>query len=645
MDEQILYYCQDDLYMAFLFDRKDESYRKYEWGPVLSSKIRNQQQIKKITSGDEYEMVDEFLVLYNSNKIDFYSGKSRNNSQMIQTKQFEIENEEIEDLQAGSLSFLILTKSGKVYSFADSKRRYDYEDIPFQDPENSTYDKIRIVPFFQKNNLFVKSIVMNAYSNYYLCKNGELYANGFNENCEIGEDPNTHYQLPINIAKNVKKVFSGKKSRNLFYLTQNKELYGRGLNNYGQLSIGSKKLQNVPKKIDVTNLDGKEILDIKSCYEHTILITKSGESFSCGCGDNNGIGEDKLIFTEIPHLKNKVIIKIHGCSQINFFITQENELYALNLYKLFFQNSRNLNKNGNETNNETDYFKFPRKINLPQFFENNLIPFQLNCGFNAVFLYPDNRTDSLNDDFKQLFKSKKYCDSKLIIISNEIEIEIPIHKLIIELRTGLKIEKIQSIINEKKINKKDIFIFLKWTYYDKFEYSKQNQLLQIFNSFELSFPPQNDLKEDLLKLYNDNNSKDFRILVKNVDVVNNGKIKDNIDVEDDDEEDILKFKQILVHKLILLTRTGLFRDMFDNLNEKENNINQINDYSQKSIESLQILIKYFYTNKLDLLDFGNDNKKIDNELLYDELHDSVEYYQLNRNSYFHYQLNQMVKGN
>ncbi|KAJ6230952.1 hypothetical protein M0813_06279 [Anaeramoeba flamelloides] len=62
--------------------------------------------------------------------------------------------------------------------------------------------------------------------------------------------------------------------------------------------------------------------------------------------------------------------------------------------------------------------------------------------------------------------------------------------------------------------------------------------------------------------------------------------------------------------------------MFDYVNEKYNT-NKVQDYTRKSIKSVEILIKYFYTDSIELT--ANENP----ELIVDELSDAVEYYQLN----------------
>ncbi|KAJ3426006.1 btk-binding protein-related [Anaeramoeba flamelloides] len=93
---------------------------------------------------------------------------------------------------------------------------------------------------------------------------------------------------------------------------------------------------------------------------------------------------------------------------------------------------------------------------------------------------------------------------------------------------------------------------------------------------------------NIAQLYNDDDSKDFKILVN---------IEDQKEEENKDKD--VNYEEIPVHKFILLARSGLFRAMFDYVNEKDNT-NKVQDYTNKSIESLKILIKYLYTNSIEL---------------------------------------------
>ncbi|KAJ6226630.1 rcc1 and btb domain containing protein [Anaeramoeba flamelloides] len=603
---------------------KEES-RLPNWTPL--TKIQEQREIKKICDAG-YGSDSNCLVWKGTNKLEFYQQKDKKST-------FILENEEIKDIQSTLASYIVLTISGKVFSLANSTfHSYSFSqltaEIPFIDYEKSTFKAPRMVTFFndQMNDLKVDSIQTTVDKNYFLCNGGKLYGNGHNDNGYLGDETKISKHLPCLIYENVTKMFGGL-SNHFFFTTSSNELYVFGQNNNGQLGMGNKTDQIEPQKVE--NWKANDILDIRCFVDHSVLITKEGKAYSCGCKEKNGIGEDKSIFTIIPLLKDEKVIKINGFNHPALVLTNNNELFGWNFT---FLNSPTEQYNDLKVKK----WNLPRKINLPDIYQNNLnlISLDIYCGINSIILHP-RKINSLIHDFRLLLESKKYCDSKISCFqpnNKKSEISIPVHKIFIELRTNLKLNKIQTIITENNFSKEDINEFLIWVYCDQIRNS--TIIKQIFDCLNLAYPPpKNKLDQDLLKLFNDEESKDFTLLIKSNQIIDE-KIDEKGGKEDLNEQ-VENYEMIKVHKIILLIRSGLFRDMFDTLNEKEKNINKIQDYTGKSKKSLEILIKYFYTNKIKLT--AND----DLDLIFEELKDSIEYYQLHRKSNFIKQLNKIQK--
>ncbi|KAJ6245131.1 hypothetical protein M0813_20580 [Anaeramoeba flamelloides] len=559
-----------------------------QWTPL--SKIKNANKVRKIVSGNNHNC----LIWKGVNNLEFY--QTRN-----QPKFFTIENEEIKDIQSGYQTYLILTKSGKVFSLAENCA---YCEIPLSDPESSNYEKIRPVPFFNKkeNNRKVDTFAMVGWSNYFVCKNGKLFGNGFNKGRLGDGTSNESKNLPVLIFENVTRVFGGVKGYSVFFTTKNNELYAAGLNQYGNLGIGNSSIQKSPVK--VPNWKAEDILDLQTNDGYSILITKEGKTYGCGNDEYNGFATSKSTFTEIEELKNKKVVEYSGGSRISLALTNENELFGWG----FDSDNQPTDQYGNIN------IQKPHKINLPEIFQNNpSIKLKITCGTQCIYLYPS-YNNCLIQDFQKLFESKIFCDSKLSLNEN---IQFPIHKIIVESRTNLQISTIEDLLNKESFSKQEILLFLKWVYFD--EITNVDLLKQIFNSLTLSYPPKNTFQKDLHDLFNDEDSKDFTLLIKNDE-----------DEEEDDKED--EYEEIPVHKIILLTRSGLFREMFENTTEESKSVK---DYSGKSIESIEILIKYFYTGKIEL------TADHDIQLIIEELEDLIEYYQLNENSNILSQLNEI----
>ncbi|KAJ6244938.1 hypothetical protein M0813_20772 [Anaeramoeba flamelloides] len=549
------------------------------WTPL--SKIKNANKVRKIVSGHDQNC----LIWKGINNLEFY--------QTYQIKSFTIEKEEIKDIQSGYTTYLILTKSGKVFSLAQN---CCYCEAPLSDPKSSTFEKIRPVPFFNKkeNNRKVDTFAMVGWSNYFVCKDGKLFGNGYNMGRLGDGTSNQAKNIPILIFENVTRVFGGVQGYCFFFTTKNNELYTAGTNSCGCLGIGN--LTNQKSPVKVPNWKAEDILDLQTNDDYSILITKEGKTYGCGLAGYNGFTQDKSTFTEIEELKNKKVVEYFGGSRISLALTNENELFGWGF---------------DSDNHPTDQYgniniRKPHKFNLPEIYQNNpSIKLKITCGTDCIYLYPSYNS-CLIQDFQKLFESKIFCDSKLSLNEN---IQFPIHKIIVESRTNLQISTIEDLLNKESFSKQEILLFLKWVYFD--EITNVDLLKQIFNSLNLSFPPKNTFQKDLHDLFNDEDSKDFTLLIKN----------------DEDEDE---YEEIMVHKIILLTRSGLFREMFENITEESKSVK---DYSGKSIESIEILIKYFYTEKIEL------TADHDPLLIIEELEDSIEYYQLNENSNILSQLN------
>ncbi|KAJ3426000.1 hypothetical protein M0812_28447 [Anaeramoeba flamelloides] len=446
---------------------------------------------------------------------------------------------------------------------------------------------------------------------YYLCNGDQLYALGpnFHGSFVLGQNGCGQEPMPVFVQDKVTKIFAGNFYFGFFFTTSEPDLlYGCGQNNYGELGTGSiNDHQRTPTA--VKNFKGSEIQTVSLGYYRSILITNEGQTFGCGKKIKNGRGVSESIFTLIPQLKEKKAVQLSTGFSRTLVLTDQNELYGWGFFD-----------GGYPTDECKKNDQLPTKINLPGFFTNYLGSkdlIRIASGSSVCFLYLD-FNNTLSQDLRILFESKKFCDCEIGTMGNQI----PVHKALLECRTKLPIDQIQNkLFVEKSINREQILNFLKWIYFD--ENSEIEKLEQTFDSLELTFPPSvdNTLEKDIAQLYRDDDSKDFKILVKIDD--------DNQEENKEDEED--KYEEIPVHKFILLARSGLFRAMFDYVNEKENT-NKIQDYTKKSIKNLEILIKYFYTNSIEL------KKKQNPKLIVDELSDAVEYYQLNDQCNFEFEL-------
>ncbi|KAJ3436418.1 ankyrin repeat family protein [Anaeramoeba flamelloides] len=241
--------------------------------------------------------------------------------------------------------------------------------------------------------------------------------------------------------------------------------------------------------------------------------------------------------------------------------------------------------------------------------------------FLIKFAFSKINFQQLSLDFKNYWVRKEFTNGTIM--------EIKCNKLLIETRIGLPFEKIKTILENKKKNfsQKNINEFLNWVYTDELpkeikktsssssssfgsSYSSSSSessfflkhpLIEIFEALGINVQDlkNNTLKTTLSKLYNDEKSKDYLIIVEN--------------------------KPIKVHKIVLQARSELYRKMFLSINENMSE-KQINDYSGQTFDSMEIIIKHLYSINIE-------KSLLTNEII-DIIESTIDYFLLNSKNQF-----------
>ncbi|KAJ6233214.1 btk-binding protein-related [Anaeramoeba flamelloides] len=491
---------------------------------------------------------------------------------------------------SGFKHHLIVTSSGRVFLFGN----LSHTQIRGQKTSWATPEEIL---FFKKKNLQVVDVQLGEWFLIFLCSNSEMYGGvGGVEGLVVAQnkqllDPkrytNEKKELHI-VAENVRMISKGCATRCVFYLTNDNRLFSSG--DTPKKSLGSKVTSNEP--IEIKGLDNSKIRLITTGYQHTLILIGDSELYSCGEKGSCGFMEDTPEFKKLDYFNNIYIKDVVTAIYCSLVLSNDNSLYYWGDWV-----------SGGNNHNIT-------KIKLDQtFLEKNIV---LASGSHTLYFYTV--AETINEDFKQFYKAKEFTD---------IEINgFKAHKTILECRLNSKITKIVNIL--EKESKENISGILNWCYKSEVTITKREEIMKILQNFGITDLSKKTIINDLKLLYKDEDSKNFSILVA---------IDDDEDGEyiDDEEEE---YEEIPVHKSILLARSGLFREMFRNTNQESNSVK---DFSKKTIESIEILIKYLYTNKIELT--ADD----DPELIVEELSDAVEYYQLNESGNFSLQLEQIKR--
>ncbi|KAJ5078992.1 ankyrin repeat ph and sec7 domain containing protein secg-related [Anaeramoeba ignava] len=214
---------------------------------------------------------------------------------------------------------------------------------------------------------------------------------------------------------------------------------------------------------------------------------------------------------------------------------------------------------------------------------------------------------SLFRDMEILFERKELTDYEI----KKGKYIRGIHKLYVQFRIGKNIPFTKFINILLLRNEEDIERILYFIYTGKYEAKYFKELKTFFeeigNKEYILKIGRNGILYDLKNLYEDEESKDFRIFVGD--------------------------QFIPVHKLILLARSELFRGMFLSVNDKSN---QVTDYSEKSLEAINAFVYFIYHDELP--------KNISNEI-FKELDDAVIFYQLNEDSSLDLLIEENLKKN
>ncbi|KAJ6239496.1 btk-binding protein-related [Anaeramoeba flamelloides] len=343
----------------------------------------------------------------------------------------------------------------------------------------------------------------------------------------------------------------------------------------GELGLGHKKKALTPTQIKL-EFPVEDISKIRLGYKLASILTNDGKLYVTGRKPRIMFGSDLTEFKQYPQFKNNnTIIKDIGCG-FNLFaiLTQDNEIWVQGKF------------DGSDIKKSLSMRKIQTGTNLI----NDLSSYnQIKCcDDNLMFFFQSN--SYLSQDLENLLKNGYFSDCKIQ--------DIPVHKILIETRIGKTFDLIKKYLESNcKLN--EIQDLLKWIYCDQMINSKRTN--EILNHFGIQNAQKTKLlKNDLKQLLFDEQTSDFKLVVKN---------------EDEEEEE-----KLYIHKFILSARSGLFLNMFQNLEE---NLQKVKDYSGKSLETIELLISFLYTDELPI------TADTDQEFIKEEFEDIVEYYQLN----------------
>ncbi|KAJ3441378.1 btk-binding protein-related [Anaeramoeba flamelloides] len=531
--------------------------------------------------------------------------------------------EQFISVKCGFCHFLALTRSGNVYSFATDDFGYEFGQLglvdntkfgnktllnpkaptrikyfgspPDYNKESEEQNKIKITSFGP-----AKEIACGPYHSMVLLEDQSLYTFGrdtpgmkYVSTCTqgiLGQDnkQKTRDYVPVKIADNVKRVWGGF-GYHSFYLENFGSVYGWGCGESGRLGTGAVDSHGSP--VLISSLNSYKIKDIAINAQGSFALTTDGTLLSTGKRFWNGRKTLISTFTPMPFFqKKKIPIRlISGGLTYVVLLDEFNSFWIFGIRKTIPRFGKSKGRYVKCPYNLKKMDKISSIMTCPKF-----------CCFALM------QQDVISKDFAQLYEQQNS------LLESEIH-GIRFHRGMFECRAHRTLDNdvLSILANFSKNHVQQLF---QWMYSD---FCMNEKLLgEICEKIGIKDPTSRRLSQDLKLAWKNEESKDFSIIV-----------------EEDESEDPEEFK---VHRFVLQARSGMFRDMFLNVG---NVTNSVKDYKNLSYETMEFLLKFFYTNELILT--ADD----DPELILEELGDAIEYYQLSESSELQDFLSNLIKRN
>ncbi|KAJ6228063.1 claret [Anaeramoeba flamelloides] len=504
------------------------------------------------------------------------------------------ENENVVVLLAGFNYFLILTESNKMFGLLSNSNGQ------LGQGNSSNFDHPKELNFFKEKKLTIEQIECGVLQSFVLCSNGHMYGMGFNSNGQLGMGNSSSTRVPTFIRKDVKNVWAGLYSYHTFIKTNDDKIFGVGKNGYGQLGLGTTSaVLNFTEVVDFKN---KNVQDIKGGYDVSIALVDNRVYL---CGNRSYINTSTTTKFQIPPELQDIEINQISCGCYHFLAKSVSN-------QIYIWGSNSSKQLGNNNNNHTN----PTILKIPNIhYNDNLI---VTCGAFNSFIHNIEPLGSILTDFFDFFNNEEFTDAEI----NGIKF----HSQFVQFRTNIQIEELKQKLSN--FTKNEIKSFFIWLYSDKIE--NKEILKKICLQCGINNWENKKLKTDLTNLWKDEETKDFIIRVREEDEEDEND-DDNENDDDDDDDEFLE--EVPIHKFVLLARSGLFREMFRNIQDESNHVT---DYSNRSLEAIEVLVRYLYTDEIVL---NADNY----EFVPEELQDAPEYYQIKQENDFLKKLTKIVK--
>ncbi|KAJ6241405.1 hypothetical protein M0813_23192 [Anaeramoeba flamelloides] len=360
------------------------------------------------------------------------------------------------------------------------------------------------------------------------------------------------------LGKDIIQFWSGY-ARHVFYKTIDGEYCSMGVARFGQrganLGLGI-NFQKPTKMDNCKAFANPKFISLN--YYSTLVVDQKGQLWSTGRAGANGGEKTRDFFCKVQLFKNTKILHISSGESYSMVVTDRLKAYAFGTNENFIWGDGSAPK---------------FEIQIPFHKFDRIKAFQ--CNSQLSFWIKTER-NTLAQDWSKMLSLQEKTDLQMGKL--KIHKEFLLHRIgknNLKVLSELKFEQQKKIIN--------------WCYSEQTYPPKE---------IDKIFPEKmKSLKETMLEMFKDEESKDFSINVKN--------------------------KKILCHKIILQARSNLFRSMFVSVSE---NFFDVNEPTEKSLKTMKILIHWMYLDEIQKIE------KKDFSQMINEIDEAIDFYQLNEDS-------------
>ncbi len=267
-------------------------------------------------------------------------------------------SDKVVKVKAGYQHSIILTESGKVYTFG-LNRNGQLGNSGITTGLNKNENPIKVSDaggFINGGTDKAIDIATGFYHSIILTESGKIYTFGNNEKGELGNGdsgPDTLSNVPIAVSSVLggfqndgsdKVISAAGGNGHTIFSTKSGKVYVMGSNSFNKLGISGTPMQVTAALVSdgdgFINGGSDPVISVEAGYDHTIFLTQSGTVYAFGHSAKGQLGYQPLYDTGKSHkIDNNIaeefenggsdpVVKIEANWYISFVITSSGNLYG-----------------------------------------------------------------------------------------------------------------------------------------------------------------------------------------------------------------------------------------------------------------------------------------------------------------------------